>query len=332
VEAFDQKEPQAPKPIDGIYFDRHGLIVQADGDGGDTAQREGMYWFARAMRERGEELSRRRLPPFQAWRTKAEYMRVMNLLEFKNIGGEGIGLFVRHPYQREHNDPRKMSRDQLLPLIAAMSAWDDQARLTRVYERLSGQPGPFAFLNKDWMDLFRQYIRRARNQAPDETIDKVVLDGATIARLCCIEDANDVGDDLNLGVILGLPEMPRQRKDYIRSIRRKFVEKRPMNYGIYLTQYYRHYAPDVGLPLSIQQERIENGIRAGWTPDVSNAFGAIKWYCRWEAQGSPGLATLLKPIYDQYFYAPSPPRGATFRRYDEEREKCELVKGFCQRN
>jgi hypothetical protein len=133
----------------------------------------------------------------------------MNLLEVKN--GRPTGKFIRHPRQSPHNDPAKMPQDQLLPLIAAMSVWNDEQRLTRVYNLLSGQPGPLSFLNKDWMDLFRQYIRRARNQAPDETVDHLMLDGATLARSCCTEDANDVGDDLNLGVVLGLSEMPRQR-------------------------------------------------------------------------------------------------------------------------
>lgn len=37
----------AHKTDPGIYFDSHGLIVQRDGDGGDTAQREGFVWFGK---------------------------------------------------------------------------------------------------------------------------------------------------------------------------------------------------------------------------------------------------------------------------------------------
>src|SRR5687768_5582080 len=53
----------APKPkltlLSGesriIYYDKYGLITQADGDGADTAQREGMYWFARGMFRSGAD-------------------------------------------------------------------------------------------------------------------------------------------------------------------------------------------------------------------------------------------------------------------------------------
>src|SRR5688572_23544138 len=58
VGAWWQKEPVRPSPDsqrpartrDGlaIYFDNaHDLIVHQDGNGGDTAQREGMYWLAK---------------------------------------------------------------------------------------------------------------------------------------------------------------------------------------------------------------------------------------------------------------------------------------------
>ena len=33
-----------------IYFDNLGLLVQRDGDGGDTAQREGWAWFGVGIR------------------------------------------------------------------------------------------------------------------------------------------------------------------------------------------------------------------------------------------------------------------------------------------
>ena len=138
------KATRPPRLLDDIYFDDDGLIVQADGDGGTAAQREGMYWFARAMRERGEELKKQNHSVFQPWRTRADYTRVMNLLEFKE-NGRPTGRFIRHPRQGSHNDPAMMSRDQLLPLVAAMSVWDDQERLTRVADAL-GRPEFFSFL------------------------------------------------------------------------------------------------------------------------------------------------------------------------------------------
>ena len=52
------------------------------------------------------------------------------------------------------------------------------------------------------MGLFGEYLRRARNRVPNETADALTLDGVTLARLCCMKDADDVGDDLNLGIFI----------------------------------------------------------------------------------------------------------------------------------
>jgi hypothetical protein len=320
-----------------IWYDKYHLIVQANGDGADTAQREGMYWFARGMYRRGADFHNIHpwitLRPGENNQTDSQqlYRSIVHQFLARDAAGKLIG-FRRHPRQPgDNSNPSKMSRDQLLPLIAAMSAWDDWETLREIYDFFSKQPGPFSFLNSDWMDLFRQYIRRARNEAVDETLDHLILDAAVEARLCCIRDANDVGDDLNLLVILTLSEMPRQKKDYIAAIRKKFAENRPMNYGSYLGAYYQNYDRKTNLDPKVMIDRIEKGIKAGWQPNCSGALGAIRWYCRSEAGGNPGLARMLRPIVQQYLGASMPPAGAMFTAY-----KCAapdaIKKGFCQKN
>ena len=319
-----------------INYDKYGLIVQADRDGADTAQREGMYWFARGMFRFGADFHNVRpwvtLRPREDNKTNLRqlYRSIVHQFLVRDAAGKLIG-FRRHPHQPKNSDPTKVSRDQVLPLIAAMSAWDDWGTLREVYEFFSQQPGPLAFLNSDWMDLFRQYIRRARNEAVDETLDHLLLDAAVEARLCCIRDADDVGDDLNLMVILTLAEMPRQSKAYIPAIRKKYAEHRPMNYGCYLGAYYQNYQRKSDLDTKIMIDRIEKGIKAGWQPNCSGALGAIRWYCRSESGGNPGLARMLRPIVQQYLGAPQPQAGATFTAY-----KCAapdaIKKGFCQKN
>ena len=320
-----------------IWFDKNNLIVQANGDGADTAQREGMYWFARGMFRSGADFSNTRewivVRPNEDAKTSDAtlYRSIIHKFLVRDAGGKLVG-FRRHPYQKgDNSDPSKMSRDQLLPLIAAMSVWDDWDTLRDVYDFFSRQPGPLSFLNGDWMDMFRQYIRRARNEAVDETIDKTLLDGAVEARLCCIEDANDVGDDLNLAILLTLSEMPRQKKDYIPAIRKKFTEHRPVNYGIYLDAYYKHYRRRTNLAASDMIKRIEEGIKAGWRPSCSSAVGAFRWYCRSESGGSPGLASMMEPIINRYLGAITPAASTTFKRYDCGSASA-LRKFFCQRN
>jgi hypothetical protein len=319
-----------------IHFDAHNLIVQANGDGADTAQREGMYWFARGMYRYGADFHRVRpwitLRPDENDKTDVRrlYRSVVHQFLVRDAGGKLVG-FRRHPKQANNSDPAKMSRDQLLPLIAAMSVWDDQATLKEVYDYFANQPGPISWLNSDWMDVYRQYIRRARNEPVEDTLDKTLLDGAVEARLCCIDDADNVGDDLNLLVLLTLSEMPRQKKDYIPAIRRKFTENRPMNYGIYLGAYYQHWNRKNDLSKDVMVKRINDGIAAGWQPNCSSALGAIRWYCRSESGGSPGLARMLRPIAQHYLAAQVQPAGTHFQKYN-----CgpvgEKLKGLCQKN
>src|SRR5579863_10217442 len=94
----------------GIYFDNNGLLVQRDGDGGDTAQREGWAWFGIWLRTVKLKLSSPIVLPIS-------FDTTMNLLEDPQRPGE----FRRHPTQPGFKrDPDAFSRDQIIPLVAAM--------------------------------------------------------------------------------------------------------------------------------------------------------------------------------------------------------------------
>ena len=90
-----------------MYLDSNGLIVQADGDGGDTAGREGDYWFAWG------------LGPF----TYTSEIFKMNLDRLQ----VSPGVFVRNPVH--YNDPKDFSRDQTVPLILAMGVMGEHETL-----------------------------------------------------------------------------------------------------------------------------------------------------------------------------------------------------------
>src|SRR5258708_224771 len=76
-----------------ILYDQYGLIVHKGVDGGDTAQREGWYWFGVWIRE-----NTLKDPWTVPRRLKAG--DVMKLLE-----PAGDGVFYRHPKLPPWNNP-----------------------------------------------------------------------------------------------------------------------------------------------------------------------------------------------------------------------------------
>lgn len=115
-----------------IFYDADGLIVHrgADGndDGGDTAQREGWYWLGVWLRQ--NVLNR----PWPRPR-RLTFAQVVDLLE-----PHKDGVFYRHPKLAPWNNPRSkefgFSRDQMLPLVAAMGVWGMKAELRRLWDAL----------------------------------------------------------------------------------------------------------------------------------------------------------------------------------------------------
>lgn len=90
-----------------MNFDRYGLIVQSDGDGGDTAQRTGMFYFM--------------------YDDVVAFERALDQLEVQP------GIYVRHPYQHGfRSDPSEFSRDQQRALVIAMGAYGMHDRLARL--------------------------------------------------------------------------------------------------------------------------------------------------------------------------------------------------------
>lgn len=98
-----------------MYKDEHDLIVQSNGDGGDTAQREGMFACAVESIDRTGK-----------WYSRVRY--VLNVLELKP------GYFARHPKQEPHCQINRLSRDNNDPLIILMGEAGDIVRLERHYK------------------------------------------------------------------------------------------------------------------------------------------------------------------------------------------------------
>ncbi len=132
--------PATPAPRETImHFDDDGLIISVKDtpdchayffappdwkipakcqDGGDTAQREGLYWFGVCLRQQTPGMA-----PWTQPRGKLNlnFDQVLRLLE-----PNSKGIFYRHPKIAPYNQPFAetggfgFSRDQLIPIVAAM--------------------------------------------------------------------------------------------------------------------------------------------------------------------------------------------------------------------
>jgi hypothetical protein len=125
----DQEIQFAPP---GSAFQRAGLIMHDGGDFGDTAQREGWYWLGVWIRQ--NELA-------QPWTDTPP--RTLSFDEvLRKLEPHGDGVFVRapgkDPFGRAMDgfDHHGTTRDQLVPLIAAMAAWGKRDALQRLWNAL----------------------------------------------------------------------------------------------------------------------------------------------------------------------------------------------------
>lgn len=139
------------------YCDSTGLLVHIDDDGtptgkfngGDTAQREGWYWLGVWLRSHTVGLT-----PWTHARLLTFDQVIAKLEPNRN------GVFYRHPTLPPWNSPYDKdwgtSRDQLVPLIAAMGVYGKQAELRRLWEALPDDiQGRHAF-NGNWRNFLGQ--------------------------------------------------------------------------------------------------------------------------------------------------------------------------------
>jgi len=211
-----------------IHYDAEGLIVHKRGpngslDGGDTCQREGWYWFGVWVREQMQD-------PWKVPREKLKTLSdVVGLLEPKRDG-----VFYRHPKLAPWNNPYDkdygFSRDQMLPIMAAMGVWSQRdpslgEPLRRLWNALPQDKvgGTKHTFNGNWWPSDQlalvytgdivgpatiNFYRRALAQDPMTAGDGNGPNGerelgANVAlRLDAAKDKDNTGDDLNLIVML----------------------------------------------------------------------------------------------------------------------------------
>lgn len=161
-----------------MFLDSNGLIVQKDMDGGDTAGREGDYWFYNGL-VKDPQINPR------------EFSRVLELLQVEP------GRFIRNPIN--YNNADDFSRDQTVPLILAMGEMKAYSTLKQLLSRQI--KNFFRYQNNDigFVGDVGYYIRafRAWYLYPALLIGDIQLLVNSIVRCIWGRDRNDVSDDIN---------------------------------------------------------------------------------------------------------------------------------------
>lgn len=276
-----------------FHRDKFGLIVQSDGDGGDTAQREGFVWLALFIRQKKLNLGD---PSYVNGRLT--FKDTMTLLEVHQTG-----IFRRHPDPAHWwSDPSKFSRDQQIPIVAALGAWALTEPLERLWRATVGrgricQNGDA--VGPDHYNLFQRSRGATLEIDPAGELQLLAMNASIIAR-----SPDDVSDDLNHIVSLAVSALVNPTRTSRRAIA-SYVNDRPHTCGSYLERYYQSFGRTVS-DLGLQKARIEGWIDQGIDaippdPGCSPVYGALRWYFRPETGGNPGIADLYRPIVDGYF-------------------------------
>lgn len=160
-----------------MYLDANGLIVQENGDGGDTAGREGDFWFAVANRKDTHR--------------QISFDQVITLLQVSP------GVFVRNPVH--YNDPKDFSRDQTMPLILAMGEMGYYANLRRLFWNQFKNFGRYPNGDIAGPEDLGYYIRAFQiwQLYPVLIVGDLQMFVNTLIRLYKGRDTNDVSDDIN---------------------------------------------------------------------------------------------------------------------------------------
>lgn len=293
-----------------IFYDKDGLIVHDGMDGGDTAQREGWYWFGVWIRQYVLR---------QPWTVprKLVFSEVIKLLE-----PAGDGIFYRHPKLKPWNSPFDkdygFSRDQMVPLVAAMGVWGLTRELRRLWNALPQDDllgtkhtfngGAKTILTKKVFTgdivgpMTINLFRRAWNEDPMRATDGNGPSGERELQLnvgtrlaASATDRDNTGDDLNLIVML-LMSILRFPSTVSAQSANIYAKNRAASYGSFLGAYRQKYGVDRNASPAQVKRHMDDGIASGWPTDASRVYGSVRWYHRIEANANPQLAEIYAPI------------------------------------
>jgi len=259
------------------HIDEHNLIVQKDGDGGDTAQRMGMYFFAQYI-YRELDLN---LPTGAPFYDAVDTAIVYGKLQFTD------GYWRRHP--TSWNDPKDFSWEQHNAIVISLGVLKDKLRSFRqdldattlnhikrlgCYQNLNPLQGDW---HGDYLFPSRLgvYLRAYSNIVfyPLLIICDLFLVLGSIGVVFKHFDPDNVDDNSRILMLLQTKVCPWYMRTPLSWLARKlYVWLRPKNNG-----------------------NTELG-------ETCNIMGALAWYFREESGGSP-FDELYRPIIEKVLKA-----------------------------
>jgi len=246
-------------------FDKYGLIVQTNGDRGDTAARTGQYYVGLWIWKNIFNVDTLNLFPYSQ---PVDFKNALDKLEIEP------GIYVRHPDGTEAQeyvaDPKRFSRDQQTPLVIAMGLYGFTTRLKRLQEK---QAARFLrkYQNADYPspEHWNFYRRAFRENCSFEMGDCFQLANSYLS--CFNTYRNPDSVDINNHVLALIQSS---------VISPTWASKRAVKV---LTESY---------PKNNGTERFKTG---------SHILDALAFYHREESFGNEGFVDLFTPIIDHFF-------------------------------
>jgi hypothetical protein len=275
-----------------MYIDPYALIVQQDGDGGDTLQREGMYAFGKWMRYDQANNTVVITEPDDHG-TPEQNMEKLEIAP---------GVYVRHPDPtRWYSNPDTTSRDQLIPVIAYCAAYQDYPRLWRLF-KATAMRGFFA------QNLLRIGDDPQAPKVPDTWLGHLGLFiraggwwTAPLYPLLFVTDSIDLA-----GTILAvIPIHYEERTGILRLSEPRDVDDNNTIIGHLMALRFK---PTPISWLNRQVYALTRPVNYGnlILGETNPVMGALAWYHRSSAGGNPEIAELYRPLIEEYFSPQDP--------------------------
>lgn len=265
-----------------MFIDNENLIVQSDGDTGDTLRVEGSYQLAIRLRARSKI-------EVDSW-PKASHLDYMESIAKMQIEP---GIFVRHPHpnQEWHKDPSETSRDQMTPNICAMGYAQCEASLKEFTKQMRkrwfvkfqnkdiASPQDWGSMIRSWWEIdglgYFTYAKVALLSIPILALGDSQMIFSVLVRLWQARDPDNVGDDWNLLALILQAQhtMPTPMSWLARKLYKWF---RPSNLGKSLIHSGHPLEPHLAVSMPI--------------------YDALRWYTRPGSGGNPEVAWVYAPL------------------------------------
>jgi len=271
-----------------MFIDAYALIVQQDGDGGDTLQREGMYAFGKKLLY---DRSTNTVVVSEENPARRDPAQIMSKFEVQP------GVYVRHPDPTHwYSNPETTSRDQIVPVIAYCAAYHDYARLWRLFVA-TAKRGFFA------QNILDTGEGETKVKVPDTMIGHLGLFiraggewTAPLYPLLFITDTVDL-----IGTIIDV--IPLHWEETGKKLRSRDLGDVDDNNTIIADLLAARYKPTPISWLNRQIYALTRPINYGNTVlgESNPVMGALAWYHRTEAGGNEEIAELYRPLVEEYF-------------------------------